>query len=355
MFKSLAPFLLFLAASGAFAQDQVLSSFDLAKPTARTLERLSRYFDLEHWDGDSVEIIASESQIPLLLKIAPTVKLKEADASAAARGKLWLYSIGKIAGRLGYHSLEEVQMWMQGLEAKNSIWIKVIQYGNSKAGRPLSALRINKSGEVKPVLMITAATHGDELITTEVMIALVNQLIEGAESNSRFAAMLDNHDLYFVPVVNPDGFTSVRRYDGNVDPNRSYPWPGNENAIPTPSIASLIQLFHQIQPVGTLDYHAYGELVMYPWAYTYDAIDAKFDVPFGKLCTSMAEHNGYTHGSISNVIYIAQGSSADYYFSKLSSASLAIEIGSDKIPDPSEFPEYVQSQAESLWRFIEAF
>ena len=70
--------------------------------------------------------------------------------------------------------------------------------------------------------------------------------------------------------------------------------------------------------------------------------------------THMAEANRYTYGPIADVIYLAPGSSADYYYWKKGSLSLGIEMGQDKVPSPSEFPAYFESQEESTWRFLEA-
>jgi hypothetical protein len=339
----------------AHAADETLSSFSVTSPNVKTLKKLAEHFGLEHWHGNSVEIIATQSQIPLLLSLAPTAKMTEADTQAAAQARLFLYSLRVQTAGERYHSFDEVQKWMNDVASNHPEWASVINYGTSAKGRPLLALRLHKSVEKKPTLMITAATHGDELITTEVLMNLIDQLIAGDGQNERYSSILQNHDLYFVPVVNPDGFTATRRYEGNRDPNRSYPWPEDESNIPSPSIAGLIQLFNTIQPVGTLDFHAYGGMVMYPWAYTYNAPDSKFDVPFLELTRTMSQSNGYAYGQISQVIYIAPGSSADYYFWKSQSTSIAVEMGSDKIPDPSEIPLYANEQAEGLWMFIESF
>ena len=339
----------------AHAEDEVLAEFSLTSPSAAVIRELSQHFDLEHWQGNSARLIVPESQISNLLSIAPSARLVEPDTAAAAQARLFLFSIRPLSAGKSYHSFDQVQKWMQDLAAAQPDLASVVTYGTSGAGRPLLALRLNKGAVAKPVLLITAATHGDELITTEILLTLVEQLIQGQGTDARLTSLLEKHDLYFVPVLNPDGFTATRRYDGASDPNRSYPWPGHDNAVPTPSIAGIIQLFNTIRPAGTLDLHAYGGMVMYPWAYTYSPIDPAFAVPFGKLATDMAATNHYAHGPISDVIYIARGSSADYYFWKTNSVSLAIEVGSEKIPDPSEIPAYAQEQAESLWRFIESF
>ena len=155
--------------------------------------------------------------------------------------------------------------------------------------------------------------------------------------------------------MNPDGYVRVGRYDNGRDPNRSYPYPENETQKPTASIAGVIDFFKTHNVIGSIDFHASGELVMYPWAYTRSPVDADSAARFHKLTADMAATNRYTYGPISEVIYIAPGSSADYYFWKKHAISLGIEIGDSKVPDPTQFPTYFQSQAESTWRFIESF
>jgi predicted deacylase len=154
-------------------------------------------------------------------------------------------------------------------------------------------------------------------------------------------------------VVNPDGFTATRRYDGPADPNRSYPYPERETATPTPSIAGVIRFFSTHDVKASIDFHAYGELIMYPWAYTHTLVEPAAHSRFDALTAKMAESNRYTYGPISDVIYVAPGSSADYYFWKKGSLSLGIEVGREKVPSPSEFPDYFTSQEESTWRFLE--
>jgi hypothetical protein len=351
-----AVFALLFASLSAFAADSILSSYELNNPDADTIASLARYFDIEHAKGNSLELIVPREQAALLAAIAPRARLVEADTAAANQARLesFRHRLSAFDGATGYHTLVQVQNWMRNL-ALTYPFVKVVQYGTSAQGRPLLALHVNTPGTAKPVLMITAATHGDELITTEVTISLITQLLEGYGNNPRFTQMIDRHDLYFVPVLNVDGFVATRRYDGNEDPNRSYPYPGHESARPTASISGIIKLFEQIHPAGSIDFHAYGELTMYPWGYTHDPVEAGAKARFDALTKSMSEKNHYTYGPIADVIYVAPGSSADYYFWKAGTLGLGIEMGNDKIPDPAEFPAYIESQTESTWRFIEAF
>ncbi len=356
--------LFFLLSFSAFAQQNnvVLSSYKLTSTDRLSLKNISLFFEIAKLPNGDFEVLVPESQTSMLQILAPQAELLDADISATLRKRLAGYKqqigINKKT-KLRYHSFDDVQNWMKDLEKTHPEIVKVINYGKTAGGLPLNAIRLTKNIEgepaAKPALMITAATHGDELITTEVLMNLVNQILEKKDSDPRFAAMVEKRELFFIPVVNPDGFSETNRYEGFSDPNRSYPYPGDESKKPTPSIAGLIQFFETYNIVGSIDFHAYGEMIMYPWAYTYDHVEEKADLHFHQLTEDMAKSNRYVFGPIAETIYIARGSSCDYYFWKKGTISLAIEMGQDKIPDPSEFETYFESQAESTWRFIEAF
>lgn len=345
--KALLLFLAFFSFSVRAEENPILSSYRLDNPNLPTLELVNRFYGIEHRDGNSFEIIVPQEESSFFLTLAPFAELVSLDVSRDNQERISEFASG-------YRSFEEIKAWMRNLEATKD-FAKVIQYGESGGGRELLALRIRTGDEKKPIIMITAATHGDELITTEVLVQLVDQMVAGFDTNPRFQKMIQEHDLYFIPVVNPDGFVMTRRFEGRFDPNRSYPWPGNLDASPTPSIEAIMQLAGILRPVASIDFHAYGEMIMYPWAYTKEPVSSPHKEKFHSITAHMAAANNYVFGPISKVIYVAPGSSADYYYWKTGSFSLGIEIGKNKIPNPSEFPRYVQSQAESTWRFIESF
>lgn len=346
-------FLFSLLLLPALAQAGSLSDYLIPSPDSESLVVLSQLFEVGHRDRDGFHIIVPEEQTDLFRLLAPRAILVDRDISATVRSKLARYRNESLLAER-YHSFDEVQAWMKSVESAHPAFVKQIPYGLSQGSRPLVALQVGLD-ENKPALMITAATHGDEVITTEVLMALVNQLVEGYGRDRRFTQMIDGHRLYFIPVVNVDGFIRTDRYETGRDPNRSYPYPGHEAQSPTPSIRAVINFFQARAIAGSIDFHAYGELIMYPWAYTHDPVPSATKSVFDRLTSHMAETNRYTYGPISDVIYVAPGSSADFYFWKKGSLSLGIEMGQDKAPDPSEFPAYVDSQAESTWRFIEAF
>lgn len=326
-------------------------------PDSAALKEIAERYEIAHRDGRDFEVVVPKADAQRLLELVPRAELVDADISATIKNQLQQFALSSATGESGYHDFDQVQKWLSDVEVAHPQNAKVIRYGQSQQGRPLLALRLSQDVREtpKPALMITAATHGDELITVEVLMSLVNQIVGAYGKDQRFTNMLAKHDLYFIPVVNPDGFVNVDRYDNGRDPNRSYPYPGQETAQPTASIAGVIDFFKSHQIIGSIDFHAYGELVMYPWAYTYQHVEAAAGERFNKVTGDMASTNHYTFGPISEVIYVAPGSSADYYFWQGHSFSLGIEIGRTKAPSPSQFASYVESQTESTWRFIESF
>ncbi|RZA07536.1 MAG: hypothetical protein EOP11_07420 [Proteobacteria bacterium] len=334
-----------------------LSSYELKSPSEDTLQKVSRYFEIEGREGSAYRVLVPQAQSGLLHLLAPRAELKELDTAATLRRRLATFQENaSLVAPGGYHDFTAVQGWLNGKAEKYPGLVTIVEYGLSAGKRPLRALRINSDDRrAKPALLITAATHGDELITTEVLMSLVDTLLEKNGQDPRFTRMIQDHDLYFIPVVNADGFAERDRYDYGQDPNRSYPYPNDPARAPTTSIKAIISFFEEKKFAGSIDFHAYGEMVMFPWAYTYDPIAADAEAKLDGITSSMAEKNRYDHGPISKVIYVAPGSSCDYYFWKTGSLSVAIEMGRSKVPSPYQFPAYVESQAESTWRFIESF
>lgn len=352
--------LLFVSTFSQATQNQILSTYVLRSPNPALAQILLGRFSVEGRRGGDLEIIVSADQVTELRTLAPQAELVEADRSAAAQARLrqfWSF----YAGTSQYHSFDQVQAWMTQKAQEFPSQVQVVDYGLSQEGRPLRALRLNFVAGIdsanpvsKKVALLTAATHGDELITTEVLLGLVDRLLLNRGTDSRLAAILERVDLYVVPVVNPDGFVATSRWDGNQDPNRSYPFPGNKGGNPSPSIQGVIRLFDQIHPVGSIDFHAFGGLIMYPWAYSREVIGEPQHGRFDAVAQSMAATNGYTYGQISRILYAAPGSSADYYFWKNGTLSFGIELGQEKIPAPFEIPQYTEEMAEGSWRFLEA-
>jgi len=264
-------------------------------------------------------------------------------------------------GHAGYHSFTQVETYLRQVVSDHPEIATLTAYGESFNRNPLYVLKLSdnaQSNEDEPELMLTAATHGDELITVEVLIGIIDQLLEGYGRDQRLHRLVAERELFFILVVNPDGFKLQQRRANGVDPNREYPWPEEPNRQPNPCIDGIIKFYNSHVFAGSLDLHSAGtSMVMFPWAYEYGAVNATDYAAFAQLASHMAAANGAQSGQISAIMSLSPGSSADYYYWRNGGMALGYEIGTGGVlvPPAAQIPTYIQNHSESVWRFIEAF
>ena len=336
--------ILLSAVALAAPENPILSRYRVVPKSPKAMDSIAEHYEVLKRDGKAFEVIVPQKDAAHLLSLTESSSLLEADLRDTVRSALRKWEAG-------YHNFE-----LKDTVAKFPTLATLEEYGKSMENRPLLALKLTgKEAPNKPEIMLTAATHGDELITVEVLLGLLSQLTKSYGSDSRLTKILDSAVIYFIPVVNPDGYVRSERYSNGVDPNRDYPWPEKPERNPNPCIKAVINFFHAHAIKGSIDFHAYGEMIMYPWAYTYSPVSSELHEPLERVTGQMASHNGYVHGQISDVIYVAKGSSADYYLWKKNTLALGIEMATTKVPSVSQIPAILKDNTESTWTFIESF
>lgn len=344
MLKSLF-FYSFLFLPQLFATETIRSYQVSVNPLKMNL--IAREFEVVKKLPAGFEVYVLEDKVAAFLRLAPKAKLLKKNIHAVEK------SDEKNLNQ--YRKYSHVEADLKSMALQFSSIASLETYGVSRTGKNLYALKISTGGENKPKLMVTAATHGDELITTEVLFALTSELLQGYEKNERITKILNAREIYIIPVVSPDSFEARERYVQRKDPNRSYPWPDRPNNSGVDVIEAMMNFTNTKKFAGSLDLHAYGKLVMYPWGYTRKAPEAKDEVGFKDLVQLMARDNQYEAGQISTTIYVAEGSSADYFYWKSGTRAIAAELGREKIPNYSKIPAIVNESREMVWTFLEYF
>src|SRR5207245_551281 len=188
-----------------------------------------------------------------------------------------------------------------GIRATLNAWaaadsvIHVDSVGASYEGRPILAVKVGAAADdpARPNVLFMATHHAREWISTAVAMKLIRWL-----ADSGGGAALATHDVWVIPVENPDGYQysfSTERYwrknrrpndNGSygVDPNRNYPafWGIDElgssgsqyaetyrgTAPASEPETQAIMAFHAAHPpVVAVSYHSYSGLVLYPWGF----------------------------------------------------------------------------------------
>lgn len=91
--------------------------------------------------------------------------------------------------------------------------------GQSSEGRDLKIIKIGVSAgkALQPVIMINAASHGNDTGTPAVAVYIANQLITSYKTDPTIKKLLDTFEVRIVPVVNPDGYHYARTVVSSVD------------------------------------------------------------------------------------------------------------------------------------------
>lgn len=245
-----------------------------------------------------------------------------------------------------YHRLEKIHRYLYNLSLVYPDIVQVKPIGKSYEGRYLPVIKIGrKSNKCKPAIWIDAGIHAREWIAPATALYIVDQLTNQYEKNSNF---VDNVDWYILPVANPDGYEFTHTEDRfwrktrsptrkprcvGVDANRNFDFHYNEGgsskfpcseiyrgpkASSEPEVKAISEFLmeHSTQLKMYMSLHAYGQVILTPWGYTYE-LPSDFDSIYDlaeSATQDLTAVNGtkYTIGSASHMMYVASGSSADF-------------------------------------------
>ncbi len=240
------------------------------------------------------------------------------------------------------------------------------QIGTTYGNRPIWAYRIKMRDTLRgrqPIrsVVINCGIHAREWISPSVGMYLFNMILNSIEARPSFYDhVADLTAFYFIPVINPDGYEYCwtndrfwrknRRNNGNgtfgVDLNRNFAkaWGGagsssNTNsetyrgpsAFSEPETNTFQAWLGTIPPVtGFIDFHSYGQYVLYAWGYTTALApgDAWLRATGNAMKTALFDNGGttYTAGPTGSTLYLAAGNSPDYVYDRFDAAAYTIEL-----------------------------
>ena len=86
----------------------------------------------------------------------------------------------------------------------------------------MRVIEITKAGPGKPIAWIEAGIHAREWIASATATFMINELVNNYEQNKD---IVDNLNIHFIPMANPDGYEYSRNSDRMWRKNRN-PSPG---------------------------------------------------------------------------------------------------------------------------------
>jgi hypothetical protein len=292
-----------------------------------------------------------------------------------------------------FKTLQQIEDQMVVLQAMAPDRIELINIGPTIENRPTRAMNIIGANgtRTRPAILLNACQHAREWIAPMTNMYIADALTERYSHDPRITRILDRVRFVVVPVTNPDGYVyswSTYRYwrknrrlnEGGsfgVDLNRnwSFEWGGNGGGtnpnsetyrgagpLSEPEVVNLNAFIAANTDLRAhVDIHSYGQLLLYPWAYTNELPpdNAAFTALGAEIRQAIFDLNGTTWrpGPCFTTLYPAAGAMMDTAYGEHGLNSWLFELrGNDFvisrtqiIPSGQEILAAVLVLAESLY------
>ena len=269
----------------------------------------------------------------------------------------------------GYYIFDEVVAKIDEFHQNYpNIVSEKISIGTTLEGRNVWAFRVTNLLDFngnEPQVLYTGLHHAREPMSMMNLIYFIIHLTENYGIDEQVTHLVDNRDMWFVPVVNPDGYVynhatepngggmhrknkrsnGCTGYDTGVDLNRNYPFlwgyddsgsdpspcgqtyrgTSPESESETQAITNLVEN-HDFKLA--LNYHSYSDLLIYPFGYTYNNPMEQEDLDiFIEYGEQMVQYNGYALGTGPDLLYPVNGEACDYMYGEHGIFAYTPEIG----------------------------
>jgi hypothetical protein len=320
----------------------------------------------------------------------------------------------------GYKTVEEMETFLDQKVAAYPTLAAKVDVGNSWCkdhpgtctrpaafnGYDLWALHITNQAipGPKPVFWYDAAIHAREIATPEVAMRFINWLLDNYNTDPDAHWLVDYHDIWVMPMLNPDGHHIVEAGGGGSSPyyqrknadnddgcttwppsssnhfgtdlNRNFPFlwaccggsgsyacgetyhgPSAGSEVEVQYVMNKIRelipdqrgpLLTDAAPITTTgviqNMHSYAGLNLFPWGQTtqHTANDADLRNIGAHISALNAGGNGYDYGQPPEILYAVDGDSLGWAYGELGAAAYTTELNGNGF-----FPAY--STVDARW------
>ncbi|MCD6481766.1 MAG: hypothetical protein J7L31_05800 [Thermoplasmata archaeon] len=123
-------------------------------------------------------------------------------------------------GNFHYYSYEEMENLLENLKEEHAGIMDFYSIGVTYGKRDIWAVKISDNvslDENEAEVLFLAAHHGNEKLGYQFILSFIEYLCKNYESNGSVADIINNAEIFFIPMVNPDGVENNTRK--NMEPN----------------------------------------------------------------------------------------------------------------------------------------
>ncbi len=246
--------------------------------------------------------------------------------------------------------------------------------GASSTTQHLYALKMTSNVGVeadKPEFTWISTMHGDEVVGVVMCLNMIDYLLTNYGSVSRVTNLVNNVEIWFVPCMNPYGYTNNTRYNANgYDLNRSFPEGSGSSPDPNtptgrqPEVATIMNWGYAHSWTLGVNYHGGSLVCNYPYDNdglgsvdspspdddVFESISVTYTIHNSPMYNSTEFYHGITNGA---AWYAITGGMQDWNYRYLGANHVTIELGDTKSPPYTDMPTYWGQNQESMLSFME--
>ncbi|UCG17248.1 MAG: carboxypeptidase regulatory-like domain-containing protein [Phycisphaerales bacterium] len=250
--------------------------------------------------------------------------------------------------------------------------------GLSVQGRNLWAIQISDNigvEEDEPEFKYVAAMHGNEIVGLQMCMMLIEYLTTNYGTNPQATRLVDEVDIWIVPLMNPDGYDRVPRIRYNVngvDLNRDFPdtitSPNNTTAGRQAETAVIMNWSFGESFIASANFHGGALVINYPYdgrpdggygsgvyiACPDDDLFIYMSEEYSRYNLPMWNSSTFFHGITNGAYwYTIYGGMHDWNYRYMGCNEVTAEIGVVKEPPASEIPQYWNENRDSMLAYME--
>jgi hypothetical protein len=360
--------------------------------TEEQMERLPGWLDIAgarpfEW----TDVIVREEELSGLRELGIPMEVLVEDVEAF---------MGDRAGQ--YYSFSQLEGILQGFVASYPSIAKLDTIGYGHQGNEIYLLKISDNVEIEETdeeeLLFVGVHHAREWPSLNVTLFIADSLLSAYGTESEITDIVDTQQIWIIPCMNADGYIYShdqghdwrknrhyfsqygswgvdlnRNWGGSFDGNRLGQWGSVQGSIsnnpdqevycgPGPVSENETLAMHNFSLahdfIFMVTYHSYGELVLWPFGYTYSG--APDQARLSSIGTQMAnritgEYGGFYTPQQSSQLYPTTGDACDHLYGRelyvggSNTLPYTIELGASFQPPSSYLDELVRENWDAAY------
>ena len=165
--------------------------------------------------GYSLILPTGQNSLQILLDNFKQKTIKfEVEANTRMRKNIVLDHI--FGEDITYHPPNEVLEYMNSLSKLYPENARIYKIGKTVNNQKITVLEVSHDllqSHTKPAIRLVAGLHGNEIVGTEIALAMLDYLLSHSKLDDGIGQLLNQYTFHFVPLVNIDGSFKVKKGD----------------------------------------------------------------------------------------------------------------------------------------------